>query len=112
MDTPQEGPQGEAKPESNGHGCWRRDSTHALKTALTVGKLILLAEHFEATKTADPSGKVLTSQPLNHCSYGVSTSHYDILSVSLVLISSFNFARIRSSDRRRLPKTSTKFGSS
>ncbi|MFT7443965.1 MAG: hypothetical protein ACI9AF_000863, partial [Granulosicoccus sp.] len=27
MDTPQEGPQGEAKPESNGHGCWRRDST-------------------------------------------------------------------------------------
>jgi hypothetical protein len=31
MDTPQEGPQGEEKPESNGHGCWRRDSTHALK---------------------------------------------------------------------------------
>jgi hypothetical protein len=31
MDTPQEGPQGEAKPESNGHGCRRRDSPHALK---------------------------------------------------------------------------------
>jgi hypothetical protein len=65
-------------------GCRSRASPPALETALTVGKLILLAERFEATKTADPPGKVLTSQPLNHCSYGVSTYYYDILSVSLV----------------------------
>ncbi|MFT7172204.1 MAG: hypothetical protein ACI9NQ_000413 [Paracoccaceae bacterium] len=44
MDTPQEGPQGEAKPESNGHGYWRRDSTHALTIRPTNGRLVLKIE--------------------------------------------------------------------
>ncbi|MFT6573200.1 MAG: hypothetical protein ACJA16_001381 [Akkermansiaceae bacterium] len=44
MDTPQEGPQGEAKPESNGHGCWRRDNPHALTIRPTNGRLVLKTE--------------------------------------------------------------------
>jgi hypothetical protein len=35
-------------------------------------------------KAADPPGKIWKSQPLNHCSYGFSTYHYDYLPVSLV----------------------------
>ena len=43
MDTPQ----GEAKPESNGHGCWVRDSTHALTIRPTNGRLLFMAKRFE-----------------------------------------------------------------